>query len=215
MALAHGYARVTGRPLAVALHANVGLMHATMAIFNAWCDRIPILLLGGVGPIDAVQAPAVGRLDPHVARPRRARSRLHEVGRPAGLGRRPRSRRSCARYRIATTPPQGPVYVVPRRGAAGGSARGAAAAARARSLSAGRGRRARRRTRCATVAALLARRAAAAAHDRPRVERSRAISTRRVALAERLGARRAHRHQDRRELSRRSIRCIRSRRACT
>ncbi|HEY2862252.1 MAG TPA: thiamine pyrophosphate-binding protein [Casimicrobiaceae bacterium] len=55
VALAHGYARVTGRPLAVALHANVGLMHATMAIFNAWCDRIPMLLLGGVGPIDAVK----------------------------------------------------------------------------------------------------------------------------------------------------------------
>src|SRR4029453_1324532 len=51
---AHGYARVTGRPLAVALHANVGLMHATMAIFNAWCDRIPMLMLGGVGPMDAV-----------------------------------------------------------------------------------------------------------------------------------------------------------------
>ena len=88
VALAHGYTRVTGKPLAVALHANVGLMHATMAIFNAWCDRIPILMLGGVGPIDAVQAPAVGRLDPHVARSRRARARLHQVGRPAGSVRR-------------------------------------------------------------------------------------------------------------------------------
>src|SRR5881398_2143873 len=39
VALAHGYAKVTGRPLAVIAHANVGLMHATMAIFNAWCDR--------------------------------------------------------------------------------------------------------------------------------------------------------------------------------
>src|SRR6476659_3035588 len=55
VALAHGYTRVTGKPLAVALHANVGLMHATMAIFNAWCDRIPILRLGAVGPVDAVQ----------------------------------------------------------------------------------------------------------------------------------------------------------------
>src|SRR5216110_3835230 len=55
VALAHGYARVTGRPLAVGLHANVGLMHATMAIFNAWCDRIPMLLLGGVGPLDAMK----------------------------------------------------------------------------------------------------------------------------------------------------------------
>jgi thiamine pyrophosphate-dependent acetolactate synthase large subunit-like protein len=55
VALAHGYARVTGKPLAVALHSNVGLMHATMAIFNAWCDRVPILLLGAVGPVDAMQ----------------------------------------------------------------------------------------------------------------------------------------------------------------
>ncbi len=55
VAMAHGYARVTGRPMAVALHSNVGLMHATMAIFNAWCDRVPILMLGGVGPMDAVQ----------------------------------------------------------------------------------------------------------------------------------------------------------------
>src|SRR6185503_3518381 len=55
VAIAHGYARVTDRPMAVALHANVGLMHATMAIFNAWCDRVPMLLLGGVGPMDAVQ----------------------------------------------------------------------------------------------------------------------------------------------------------------
>ena len=55
VAIAHGYARVTGRPMAVALHSNVGLMHATMAIFNAWCDRVPMLLLGGVGPMDAVR----------------------------------------------------------------------------------------------------------------------------------------------------------------
>ena len=55
VAIAHGYARVTGKPMAVALHANVGLMHATMAIFNAWCDRIPIFMLGGVGPMDAVK----------------------------------------------------------------------------------------------------------------------------------------------------------------
>ena len=55
VSLAHGYARVTNEPLAVALHANVGLMHATMAIFNAWCDRVPVVMLGGVGPIDAVK----------------------------------------------------------------------------------------------------------------------------------------------------------------
>ena len=40
VAIAHGYAKVTGKAMAAAVHSNVGLMHATMAIFNAWCDRI-------------------------------------------------------------------------------------------------------------------------------------------------------------------------------
>jgi thiamine pyrophosphate-dependent acetolactate synthase large subunit-like protein len=53
VAIAHGYAKVTGRPLAVALHSNVGLMHATMALFNAFCDRVPMLVLGALGPVDA------------------------------------------------------------------------------------------------------------------------------------------------------------------
>jgi len=55
VAVAHGYAKVTGRPMAVALHSNVGLMHATMAIFNAYCDRVPMVVLGAIGPVDASQ----------------------------------------------------------------------------------------------------------------------------------------------------------------
>ncbi len=55
VAIAHGYAKVTGRPLAVAVHSNVGLFHATMAIFNAWCDRMPVLILGATGPVDAAK----------------------------------------------------------------------------------------------------------------------------------------------------------------
>ena len=53
VALAHGYAKVTGKPLGVILHSNVGLMHATMAIFNAFCDRVPMLIYGATGPMDA------------------------------------------------------------------------------------------------------------------------------------------------------------------
>jgi thiamine pyrophosphate-dependent acetolactate synthase large subunit-like protein len=53
VAIAQGFAQVTGRAMAVALHANVGLLHATMAIFNAWCDRMPMLVLGATGPVDA------------------------------------------------------------------------------------------------------------------------------------------------------------------
>ncbi|HXZ46325.1 MAG TPA: thiamine pyrophosphate-binding protein [Pseudolabrys sp.] len=55
VAIAHGYAKVTGKAMAAAVHSNVGLMHATMAIFNAWCDRMPMVVLGATGPVDAVK----------------------------------------------------------------------------------------------------------------------------------------------------------------
>ncbi|HEX3633223.1 MAG TPA: thiamine pyrophosphate-binding protein [Casimicrobiaceae bacterium] len=110
VALAHGYARVTGRPLAVALHANVGLMHATMAIFNAWCDRIPILLLGGVGPIDAVKRrPWVDWI--HTMRDLGAlvRGYVKWDDQPGSVA---AALESILRaHRIALTLPHGPVYV--------------------------------------------------------------------------------------------------------
>jgi thiamine pyrophosphate-dependent acetolactate synthase large subunit-like protein len=55
VAIAHGYAKVTGRPMGVAIHSNVGLMHATMAVYNAWCDRVPMLIIGATGPVDAAK----------------------------------------------------------------------------------------------------------------------------------------------------------------
>ncbi|MGA2566119.1 MAG: thiamine pyrophosphate-dependent enzyme [Pseudolabrys sp.] len=55
VAIAHGYAKVTGRAMAAAVHSNVGLMHATMAFFNAWCDRMPMVVLGATGPVDATK----------------------------------------------------------------------------------------------------------------------------------------------------------------
>ena len=53
VAIAHGYAKVTDKPMAAAVHSNVGLMHATMAVFDAWCDRAPVMVLGATGPVDA------------------------------------------------------------------------------------------------------------------------------------------------------------------
>ena len=41
VSIAQGYAKASGKPMAVALHSNVGLMHASMAIFNAWCCPPP------------------------------------------------------------------------------------------------------------------------------------------------------------------------------
>jgi thiamine pyrophosphate-dependent acetolactate synthase large subunit-like protein len=55
VAIAHGYAKVTGYPMAVAIHSNVGLMHASMAIYNAYCDRVPMLIIGATGPVDAAR----------------------------------------------------------------------------------------------------------------------------------------------------------------
>jgi thiamine pyrophosphate-dependent acetolactate synthase large subunit-like protein len=55
VAIAHGYAKVTGAPMAVAVHSNVGLMHGTMAIYNAFADRVPLILIGAQGPLDSAQ----------------------------------------------------------------------------------------------------------------------------------------------------------------
>ena len=53
VAIAHGYAKVTGEPMAVVVHSNVGLMCGLMSVFNAWCDRVPILMLGATGAVDS------------------------------------------------------------------------------------------------------------------------------------------------------------------
>jgi acetolactate synthase-1/2/3 large subunit len=55
VAIAHGYAKVSGSPMGVVLHANVGLMNATMAIYNAWADRVPMLIIGATGAVDAAR----------------------------------------------------------------------------------------------------------------------------------------------------------------
>jgi acetolactate synthase-1/2/3 large subunit len=53
VAIAQGYAKITGKPMLAVIHSNVGLMHASMAIFNTWVDRAPVLILGANGPLDA------------------------------------------------------------------------------------------------------------------------------------------------------------------
>ena len=47
VAMAHGYAKIEGKPMAMICHGVVGLQHATMAMYNAWCDRVPIYVMGG------------------------------------------------------------------------------------------------------------------------------------------------------------------------
>ncbi|PHM72297.1 thiamine pyrophosphate-binding protein [Xenorhabdus sp. KJ12.1] len=53
VAFAHGYYKASGRLICVLIHANVGVLHSAMALFNAWCDRVPLLCLVGNGPLAA------------------------------------------------------------------------------------------------------------------------------------------------------------------
>ncbi|MEE9143447.1 MAG: thiamine pyrophosphate-binding protein, partial [Candidatus Binatia bacterium] len=55
VAIAHGYGRAKGRPMVTVLHNVVGLQHGAMAIYNAWCDRVPVIVMGGTGPMDTAR----------------------------------------------------------------------------------------------------------------------------------------------------------------
>jgi acetolactate synthase-1/2/3 large subunit len=54
VAMAHGYAKIEGKPMACMFHTTVGLQHASMAIYNAYCDRVPIFMMTGA-TIDATR----------------------------------------------------------------------------------------------------------------------------------------------------------------
>ncbi len=53
--ICQGYATVADQPLAAFVHSNVGLMHATMGVFDAWCARQPVVIFGATGPVDAAK----------------------------------------------------------------------------------------------------------------------------------------------------------------
>src|SRR5437879_3340894 len=46
-AMAHGYAKIEGKPMLVMAHGTVGLQHASMAIYNAYADRVPVYIVLG------------------------------------------------------------------------------------------------------------------------------------------------------------------------
>jgi len=58
-AMAHGYAKASGKPMGVMVHGTVGLQHASMALYNAWCDRVPMLMFGANGIDAATRRPGV------------------------------------------------------------------------------------------------------------------------------------------------------------
>jgi thiamine pyrophosphate-dependent acetolactate synthase large subunit-like protein len=54
--IAHGYFKIAGKPLMTMCHGTVGLQHAAMGIYNAWCDRVPVVVIGG-NDLDAAYRP--------------------------------------------------------------------------------------------------------------------------------------------------------------
>jgi len=110
VAIAHGYAKVTGKPMGAIVHSNVGLMHATMAIFDAWCDRVPVFVLGATGPVDAAKRrPWIDWI--HTAQDQGALIRNYTKwdDQPASVAAAAES--VLRAYRMAVTPPRGPVYI--------------------------------------------------------------------------------------------------------
>ncbi|HMF95792.1 MAG TPA: thiamine pyrophosphate-dependent enzyme [Vicinamibacterales bacterium] len=110
VAMGHGYAKVEGKPLGVFAHGTVGLQHAAMAIYNAWCDRVPVYVMLG------------NQLDATLRRP--GAEWAHSVQDAAAMVRDftkwddtpmslPHFAESALRaYKIAMTPPMAPVVLV-------------------------------------------------------------------------------------------------------
>jgi thiamine pyrophosphate-dependent acetolactate synthase large subunit-like protein len=109
VAIAHGYAKAAGKPMGALIHGSVGVQHAAMAIFNAWADRVPLMVFTG-NPLDATKR-------------RGATEWTHSVQDPALLVRDfvkwddyPMSLQHFAEstvraYKIAMTPPMEPVLI--------------------------------------------------------------------------------------------------------
>jgi thiamine pyrophosphate-dependent acetolactate synthase large subunit-like protein len=110
VAIAHGYAKATGRAMAVALHSNVGLMHGTMAIYNAWCDRAPMLILGATGPVDAtLRRPWIDWIHTSQDQGALVRNFVKWDDQPGSVAAIPES--ILRAWQQTSTAPHGPVYV--------------------------------------------------------------------------------------------------------
>src|SRR5215467_10514964 len=109
VAMAHGYAKIEGKPMAMICHGVVGLQHATMAMYNAWCDRVPVIVMGG----NIIEANKRGpgaewvhsAIDPGAI----ARDFVKWDDQPTSLQHFAES--AVRAYKVATTPPMAPVML--------------------------------------------------------------------------------------------------------
>ena len=109
VAMAHGYAKIEGKPMACMMHTTVGLQHGSMAIYNAYADRVPIFMMVGAW-IDAARRPnAVDWMHAATDGPAMVRDFTKWDDTPGSL--RHFSESAVRAYRFCTTPPYGPTLL--------------------------------------------------------------------------------------------------------
>ncbi|MDP2645674.1 MAG: thiamine pyrophosphate-binding protein [Desulfobacterales bacterium] len=110
VSIAHGYGKVAGKPMAAIVHNVVGLLHGTNAIYNAWLDEAPMLVLGATGPMDIEKRrPWIDWIHTAMIQGNVVRDYVKWDDQPFTVGAVPDS--FIRGYQIATTAPQGPVYI--------------------------------------------------------------------------------------------------------
>src|SRR5215471_11797512 len=107
--MAHGYFKIAGKPLLTLCHGTVGLQHATMGIYNAWCDRVPVIVVGG-NDLDAAHRPP-GVPTFHSAQDINALVRDFTKWDDTPVSAQHFAQSFVRMYKIATTPPYGPVMM--------------------------------------------------------------------------------------------------------
>ncbi len=110
VAIAHGYAKAKNKPMIAICHNMVGLQHASMAIFNAYIDRVPMMVLGGTGPMNTKRRrPRIDWIHTALVQGNQVRDYTKWDDQPYSLADVPDS--FIRGYRIATTDPTAPVYI--------------------------------------------------------------------------------------------------------
>ena len=110
VAMAHGYFKAEGKPMAVLCHGTVGMQHAAMAIYNAYCDRVPVYVLAGNSLDATLRRPGVEWAHSVQDAAAMVRDFIKWDDQPISL---PHFAESAMRaYKIAMTPPMMPVLLV-------------------------------------------------------------------------------------------------------
>src|SRR4051812_3628074 len=107
--IAHGYFKAAGKPLLSLCHGTVGLQHGCMAVYNAWCDRVPVIIMGG-NDLDAAHRPP-GVPTFHSAQDINALVRDFTKWDDTPVSLQHFAQSFVRAYKISMTPPYGPVML--------------------------------------------------------------------------------------------------------